>query len=92
VSAEGQNFKAIAIAKADHERHCPAPPYAVRMHPFEIDRMDWEEGDVIAGLTLEADSSLGTGAFRLVCNSTDPAERKREEVLAATVDERLLPV
>ena len=38
------------------------------MNPFEIERMQWEEGDVIAGLVLEADAKLGTGAFRLVCD------------------------
>src|SRR5215207_9657994 len=68
MGAEAKNFEAIVKAKADHNRHCPFPPHTVRMNPFEIERMGWEEGDTIAGLVLESDPKLGTGAFRLVCD------------------------
>jgi hypothetical protein len=76
---EARNFEAIAKAKADHNRKCPFPPHTVRMNPFEIERMGWEEGDVIAGLVLEADPNLGTGAFRLVCDGMEPPELELEE-------------
>ena len=33
-----------------------------RMNPFEIERMQWEEGDTIAGLLLEADGAIGRPA------------------------------
>jgi hypothetical protein len=82
VSAEGKNFEAITKAKAEHNKHCPFPPHTVRMNPFEIDRMQWEEGDVIAGLVLEADPKLGTGSFRLVCDGTEPPELEIEETEA----------
>jgi hypothetical protein len=49
------------------------------MNPFEIERMQWEEGDVIAGLVLEADGNVGTGAFRLVCDGMEPPELEIEE-------------
>ena len=55
MGAEARNFEAIVKAKADHNKHCPFPPHTVRMNPFEIERMQWEEGDTIAGLVLEAD-------------------------------------
>jgi hypothetical protein len=78
-STEAKNFEAIAKAKEAHNRSCPFPPHTVRMNPFEIERMGWEEGDLIAGLTLEADERLGTGAFRLVCDGMEPPELDIEE-------------
>ena len=93
MSAEGKNFEAIAKAKADHNAKCPFPPHTVRMNPFEIDRMGWEEGDVIAGLTLEADSKLGTGAFRLVCDGMEPPELEIDEeaVIEAPAEPLVIP-
>ena len=93
-SAEARNFEAISKAKADHNRHCPFPPHTVRMNPFEIERMGWEEGDLIAGLTLEADSKLGTGAFRLVCDGAEPPELDIEEteVIEAPAEPLTVPV
>jgi hypothetical protein len=82
VSAEAKNFEAITKAKAQHNANCPFPPHTVRMHPFEIERMQWEEGDVIAGLVLEADPKLGTGEFRLVCDGAEPPELELEETEA----------
>jgi len=79
--AEARNFEAIAKAKAEHNRSCPFPPHTVQMNPFEIERMGWEEGDLIAGLVLEADGRVGTGAFRLVCDGMAPPELDLEEEL-----------
>jgi len=82
MTAEGKNFEAITKAKADHNAKCPFPPHTVRMNPFEIERMQWDEGDVIAGLVLEGDAKVGTGAFRLVCDGMEPPELEIEEVEA----------
>jgi hypothetical protein len=79
VSAEAKNMEAIVKAKADHNRHCPFPPHTVRMNPFELERMQWEEGDTIAGLVLEADPKVGTGAFRLICDGMEPPELETED-------------
>ena len=91
---EAKNFEAIVKAKADHNAHCPFPPHTVRMNPFEIERMDWEEGDIIAGLTLEADPKLGTGAFRLVCDGMEPPELDVEDevVIEAPAETLTVPV
>jgi hypothetical protein len=93
MSAEGKNFEAIVKAKADHNVHCPFPPHTVRMNPFEIERMGWEEGDVIAGLTLESDPKLGTGAFRLVCDGMEPPELEEQEEMeiVAPVEPLVVP-
>lgn len=79
MSAEAKNFEAITKAKAAHNKSCPFPPHTVRMNPFEIERMQWEEGDTIAGLLLEADAKLGTGAFRLICDGMEPPVLEIEE-------------
>jgi hypothetical protein len=94
MSVEGRNFEAIAKAKADHNRNCPFPPHTVRMNPFEIERMGWEEGETIAGLVLEADPRIGTGAFRLVCDGLEPPEleEERAEAVEAPTEPLVVPV
>ena len=95
MTAEGKNFEAIVKAKADHNKHCPFPPHTVRMHPLEIERMQWDEGDSIAGLVLEADPQLGTGTFRLVCDGSEPPELEIEETDAVSREQEqplLVPV
>ena len=93
MSVEARNFEAIAKAKADHNRKCPFPPHTVRMNPFEIERMGWEEGDVIAGLVLEADPRVGSGAFRLVCDGMEPPEleEEREAVVEVPTEPLVVP-
>ena len=81
-SAEGKNFEAIVKAKGQHNKDCPFPPHTVRMNPFEIERMKWEEGDTIAGLLLEGDGRVGTGSFRLICDGMEPPELDVEETEA----------
>jgi hypothetical protein len=79
-----RNFEAISKAKAQHSKNCPFPPHAVRMNPFEIERMGWDEGDTIAGLLLEADGAIGTGSFRLVCDGNEPPELEYEQTDAVS--------
>jgi hypothetical protein len=92
VSAEAKNFEAIAKAKADHHANCPFPPHTVRMNPFELERMSWEEGDVIAGLVLEGDPKVGTGAFRLICDGMEPPELEEEQADAISAPAEPLEV
>jgi hypothetical protein len=49
---------------------------------------------VIAGLTLEADGKLGTGAFRLICDGAEPPELEIEEteVIEAPAEPLTVPV
>lgn len=89
---EAKNFEAIAKAKADHNKRCPFPPHTLRMHPIEIERMQWEEGDTIAGLVLEADHKIGTGTFRLVCDGMEPPELELEETQTITAPAEPLEV
>jgi len=93
-SAEAKNFEAIVKGKEAHNRACPFPPHTVKMNPFEIERMGWEEGDTIAGLVLEADGAIGTGAFRLICDGMEPPELDVEEeaVISAPAEPLVVPV
>jgi hypothetical protein len=94
MSAEAKNFEAIVKAKAAHNASCPFPPHTVRMNPFELERMKWEEGDVIAGLVVEADPKIGTGAFRLICDGMEPPELELEETetIEAPAEPLVVPV
>ena len=93
MSAAGKNFEAIVKAKAAHNAQCPFPPHTVRLNPFEIERMGWEEGDLIAGLALEADGRIGTGAFRLICDGMEPPELDIDEevVIEAPTEPLIIP-
>jgi hypothetical protein len=64
-SAEARNLEAIAKAIDQHNSSCPFPAAEVRMNPFEVNRLGWEQ---IRGLPIVADPELGTGRFRIVCS------------------------
>ena len=64
-SAEAKNLEAISKAIDQHNANCPFPAAEVRMNPFEIERLGWDQ---IRGLPLMPDPELGTGRFRIVCS------------------------
>lgn len=78
MSAAAKNLEAISKAIDQHNRDCPYPASEVRMNPFEIERLGWDE---IRGLPLVGDPQLSTGRFRIVC-SGDEQEESTEEVEA----------
>lgn len=65
VSAEGKNLEAISKAIDQHNSGCPFPASEVRMSPFEVERLGWDQ---IRGLPIVADPAIGTGRFRIVCS------------------------
>ena len=77
-SAEAKNLEAISEAIDQHNANCPFPAAEVRMNPFEIERLGWEE---IRGLPLVPDPELGTGRFRIIC-SQDLEDSGLEEIEA----------
>jgi hypothetical protein len=64
-SAEAKNLEVISRAIDQHNANCAFPAAEVRMNPFEVDRLGWEQ---IRGLPIVADPELGTGRFRIVCS------------------------
>jgi hypothetical protein len=76
--AEPKNLEAISRAIDQHNAGCPFPASEVRMNPFEIERLGWEQ---IRGLPIVGDPEIGTGRFRIVC-SRDSEGGELEEVEA----------
>jgi hypothetical protein len=64
-STDAKNLEAISKAIDQHNASCPFPASEVRMSPFEVERLGWEE---IRGLPIVPDPSLSTGRFRIVCS------------------------
>jgi len=65
VSADAKNLEAISRAIDQHNSGCPFPAAEVRMNPFEVERLGWED---IRGLPIVPDAEIGTGRFRIVCS------------------------
>jgi hypothetical protein len=77
-SPEAKNLEVISRAIDQHNASCPFPAAEVRMNPFEVERLGWEE---IRGLPVVPDAEIGTGRFRIVC-SRDMEGDSLEEVEA----------
>jgi hypothetical protein len=89
-AAEIKNLEAISRAIDQHNRSCPFPAAEVRMNPFEVERLGWEE---IRGLPIVPDPEIGTGRFRIVCSRDldAPEELEVEDVETQLVEEVLRP-
>jgi hypothetical protein len=81
-SAEAKNLEAISKAIDQHNANCPFPAAEVRMNPFEVERLGWDQ---VRGLPVVPDPELGTGRFRIVC-SRDLDDGGLEEVEAAGIE------
>ena len=83
-SPESKNLEAISKAIDQHNSSCPFPASEVRMSPFEVERLGWEE---IRGLPIVPDPALGTGRFRIVCSREgDGAELEETELIGEPIE------
>jgi hypothetical protein len=80
-SPEAKNLEAISKAIDQHNANCPFPAAEVRMNPFEVERLGWEE---IRGLPVVPDPALGTGRFRIVCSREGEGEGIEETEAVGT--------
>lgn len=81
---EAKNLEAISKAIDQHNRNCPYPAAEVRMNPFEVERLGWEE---VRGLPVVPDSEIGTGRFRIVCSrELDDAGLEETEAIGQEVE------
>ncbi|HEY8000552.1 MAG: hypothetical protein ACHQJ5_01495 [Vicinamibacteria bacterium] len=78
MKSEAKNLEAISKAIDQHNATCPWPAAEVRMNPYELERLGWDE---IRGLPVVADPALSTGRFRIIC-SRDGEGEEIEEVEA----------
>ena len=83
LEASGKNMEAVCKAKEAHNNTCPWGGNATEVHLtfFDIDRLGWEEGDTICGLTVVGDEKVATGMMRVTCDAEpdDPSGLEEEE-------------
>jgi hypothetical protein len=83
-SAGAKNLEAISKAIDQHNSSCPFPASEVRMNPFEVERLGWEE---IRGLPIVPDPEIGTGRFRIVCSREgDGSELEEVEAIGEPIE------
>ncbi len=71
LDASAKNMQAVCKAKEVHDKTCPygGTANAVHLNWFDIERMGWEEGDVICGLVVVGDQRVSTGTMRVTCDA-----------------------
>jgi hypothetical protein len=95
LDASAKNMQAVCKAKEVHDKTCPygGMANAVHLNWFDIERMGWEEGDVICGLTVMGDEKVATGMMRVTCDAepdNDKTEEEEVEEVVEAVSEREL--
>lgn len=75
------NLKAISDAIDVHDRNCGRPAVEIRMAPFEVERLGWDE---IRGVPIVGDPAMQTGRVLILCEHDLPAGavNRRVEVVA----------
>jgi hypothetical protein len=81
MGAAAKNLEAIQKAIVRHNGNCGEPITEIRLNPFEVERLGWED---FRGVPIVADDVISTGRFRLVCagqhgNAPTPVKVKANE-------------
>ncbi len=91
MNKQAKNFQAIYKAIESHNLACDQPPNALMMSYYDIERMEWAEGDVICGLTLTAGGQ--EGLITVLCDSDEGKKYEEvENVNAVSKDDKLVTV
>jgi hypothetical protein len=96
LDASAKNMQAVCKAKEVHDNSCPWGGKANRVHLswFDLERIGWEEGDVICGLIVVGDEKVATGMMRVSCDAEPDGGREEadEEVVEAVSERELVTV
>lgn len=81
-----KNLRAIDEALKSHDdSKCPGEIVEIRMHPIEVERLDFED---YRGIPIVGYPHVPTGRFRLKCSiEGDPTEPKEATEAVGTVVE-----
>jgi hypothetical protein len=94
LDASAKNMEAVCKAKEAHDKSCPYGGTAKRVHLswFDLERIGWEEGDVICGLVVVGDEQVATGMMRVTCDAEPGGgkEEAEEEVVEAVSERELV--
>ncbi|CAN5229475.1 hypothetical protein BH20ACT16_BH20ACT16_04670 [soil metagenome] len=90
------NLRAFAIALNSHDRENPThTAHGIGLAHFDMERLDFDEGEeILPGITIHADSGV-TGNFRVLCDGDHLEEKEAEEaevIDAVSSQERMVPV
>ena len=88
IDASAKNMQAVCRAKEAHDKSCPwgGKANAVHLAWFDIERMGWEEGDVVCGLVVIGDETVATGMMRVTCDAEPDGGRREEEEAQEVVE------
>jgi hypothetical protein len=93
LDASAKNMQAVCKAREVHDKTCPWGGKANQVHLnwFDLERIGWDAGDVICGLTVAGDEKVGTGMMRVTCDAEpDGGKEIAEEEVVEAVSEREL--
>ena len=84
MSSTAKNLEAIRKALDQHKANCGLPVLGIRLNPFEVDRLGWDD---FLGIPIVSDDGIGTGRFSLVCEGdhapTESTEIEHVEAVSA---------
>jgi len=96
VDASAKNMQAVCKAKEAHDKSCPYGGKAnrVALSWFDLERIGWEEGDVICGLVVVGSEQVATGMMRVSCDAEPGGDKQEseEEVVEAVSDRELVTI